>query len=404
MRRRRRQPQNALTPAFVRRAKAGRHCDGNGLYLDVQQSGSRSWIQRIVIRGRRREIGLGGFPVVPLDDARDEALKNRRLALAGRDPVAEKQRARSVPSFEEATRLVWEQHRRGWRNAKYTHDWLSGVSRLAFPRLGALSVADVNGADIVDVLKPVWHTHPTTAWRLRQRIGSVMEWAVAMGLRDDNPCDRIGPALGRQNHRQRHYRALHHGEVGGAVAAVNASEARPVVKLAFEFLVLTAARSGEVRGALWSEMDAANAVWTIPAERMKGNREHRVPLCPRALNLLAAARVLESWRPGEPDGTLVFPTARGGRMKDEALSKILRDLDIPAVPHGFRSSFRDWASEETNHPREVSEAALAHAVRNRTEAAYARSDLFDRRRKLMDEWGDYVARPRPAGPPPSGFR
>jgi integrase len=230
-----------------------------------------------------------------------------------------------------------------------------------------------------------------------------MEWAVAMGLRDDNPCTFIGPALGRQNHRQRHFPAVHHAEVGHAVAAVNASGARPVVKLAFEFLVLTAARSGEVRGARWSEMDAANRMWTIPAERMKGNREHRVPLCPRALNLLAAARVHESWRPGEPNGSLVFPGARG-RLKDEALSKILRDLEIPAVPHGFRSSFRDWAAEETDHPREVAEAALAHVVRNRTEAAYARSDLFDRRRKLMDEWGGYVARPRRASPSAAALR
>ena len=401
---RRRRPQNALTPAFVRRAGPGRHCDGNGLYLEVQESGSRSWIQRIVVRGRRREIGLGGFPVVPLQDAREEALKNRRLAREGLDPVAEKRRTRAVPTFEEAARLVWEQHRRGWRNAKYAHDWLAGVTRRAFPRLGGLSVADVTGADVVDVLKPVWHSHPTTAWRLRQRIGAVMEWAVAMGLRDDNPCQSIGSALGRQNHRQRHFPAVHHGEVAGAIAAVNASGARPVVKLAFEFLVLTAGRSGEVRGALWSEMDADNRVWTIPAERMKGNREHRVPLCPRAVNLLAAARVIESWRPGPAEGALVFPTPNGGRLKDEALSKVLRALEIPAVPHGFRSSFRDWAAEETDHPREVAEAALAHVVRNPTEAAYARSDLFERRRKLMDEWGWYVASPRPASRSASAFR
>ena len=400
MQSRRRRPRNALTPAFVRRARPGRHCDGNGLYLEVQQSGSRSWIQRIVVRGRRREIGLGGFPVVPLHDAREEALKNRRLAMAGLDPVAERRRERTIPTFEEAARLVWEQHRQGWRNAKYARDWLSGVTRLAFPSLGGLSVGTITSADVVDTLRPVWHTHPTTAWRLRQRIEAVMEWAIAMGLRNDNPCDRIGPALGRQNHRQRHFPAVHHAEVAGAVAAVNASTVRPVVKLAFEFLVLTAGRSGEVRGALWSEIDADNRVWTIPAERMKGNREHRVPLCPRALHLLGAARVVESWRPGPSDGALVFPTPRGGRLKDEALSKVLRELEIPAVPHGFRSSFRDWAAEETNHPREVVEAALAHAVRNRTEAAYARSDLFDRRRKLMEEWGGYIGR----GPAPAAGR
>ncbi len=390
---RRRRPQNALTPAFVRRAGPGRHGDGNGLYLDVQASGSRSWIQRIAVRGRRREIGLGGFPLVPLEEAREKALENRRLALAGVDPLVEKRRIRAIPTFEDAAKLVWEQHRQGWRNPKYARDWLSGVTRLAFPRLGGISVAEITSADVIDTLKPVWHTHPTTAWRLRQRISAVMEWALALEHRRDNPCDRIGPALGRQNHRQRHFRALHHAEVGAAVAAVNASPARPVVKLAFEFLVLTASRSGETRGALWTEIDAGNRVWTIPAGRMKAHREHRVPLCARAVQLLAAARVLDGWRAGAAGGALVFPGSRGGRLKDEALSQILRELEIPAVPHGFRSSFRDWAAEETNHPREVVEAALAHVVRDRTEAAYARSDLFERRRRLMEEWGSYVSGP-----------
>ena len=211
-----------------------------------------------------------------------------------------------------------------------------------------------------------------------------MEWAVAMEYRTHNPCGRIELVLGRQQHLVRHRPALPHRAVASAVEAVRGSRARPIVKLAFEFLVLTAARSGEVRGARWSELDVAAGVWTVPAARMKAKREHRVPLCPRAVEVLDAARGLG------PGGGLAFPTARGRQLKDMALSGLLRDLEIAAVPHGFRSSFRDWAAEETDHPREVVEAALAHVVRNPVEAAYARSDLFERRRRLMDDWAAYL--------------
>ena len=394
-----RHPRNALSTDFVREvAEAGRYCDGHGLYLDVQPSGSRSWVQRIVVRGRRREMGLGGFPLVSLDEARGKAFANRKVARAGGDPLVGRRGAGrggdarraggggGAPTFAEAAERVWRQMRPGWRNRKYGRDWLAGLARYAFPRIGRMPVSAVTSADLVEMLGPVWHSRPTTARRLRQRVGAVMEWAVAMEYRPDNPCERIGPVLGRQRHLVEHMRALPHGEVGGAVAAVRASRARPVVKLAFEFMVLTAARSGEARGAPWAEMDAAGGVWTVPAGRMKANREHRVPLCRRAAEILEAARALGD------GGPLVFPTARGRPLKDMALSGLLRDLGVAAVPHGFRSSFRDWASEETDHPREVVEAALAHVVRNPVEAAYARSDLFDRRRRLMDDWGAYLGR------------
>jgi len=218
----------------------------------------------------------------------------------------------------------------------------------------------------------------------------VLEWSIAMEYRTDNPCGRIGPVLGPQRNTVQHRRALPHREVTAAIAAVRASKATQAVKLAFEFLVLTAARSGEVRLATWDEMDAAGRVWTIPATRMKMNREHRVPLSGRALEVLDAARSLA-------DGhRLVFLNRLGNRIKDTFLSELLRNLDIAAVPHGFRSSFRDWAAEETDHPREVVEAALAHVVRNPVEAAYARSDLFERRRLLMDDWAAYIADTRAA--------
>ena len=376
---------NALSAAFVHTvAKPGRYCDGHGLYLDVQPSGSRSWVQRITIGGRRRELGLGGYPMVPLKDARAQAFANRQLARSGGDPLAEKRRSANVPTFAAAAEQVWAQQKPGWRNEKYTNDWLAGLKRVAFPRLGEKSVTEVKSPDVIDVLRPIWHSSPTTARRVRQRINTVMEWAVAMEYRADNPCERIGPVLGRQQENVQHMAALPHREVAAALEATRTSAARPVVRLAFEFLVLTAARSGEVRGAHWSEIDLTERSWTIPGQRMKTNREHRVPLCRRAVEILEAARTLGN------GGALVFPTTRGKQLKDMALSGLLKNLGIPAVPHGFRSSFRDWAGEETNHPHAVIEAALAHMVRNKVEAAYARSDLFERRRCLMDDWAVYL--------------
>ena len=375
-----RQPHHVLSTAFVRNvAQAGRYCDGDGLYLDVQPSGTRSWVQRLVIRGRRRELGLGGVPLVPLKDARAQALANRRLARAGGDPLAEKRRLKSMPTFAAAAEAVLAQMRRGWRNPKHGKDWLSSMERFAFPRLGKLPVSEVTSADVVETLRKVWHERPATARRVRQRISTVMEWAVALNYRDDNPCSRIGPVLGPQQDLVQHMLALPHRDVAATVEKVRASGAAPVVKLAFEFLVLTAARSGEARGARWDEIDTADHVWTVPATRTKAKREHRVPLSRRAEQVLEAARVRSNGNP------LVFPSVRAKRLNDMALSGLLKTLEVPAVPHGFRSTFRDWAAEETNHPREVVEAALAHVVQNKVEAAYARSDLFERRRRLMDD-------------------
>jgi len=338
------------------------------LYLDVQPTGTRSWVQRLVIRGRRRELGLGGFPLVPLKEARAAALANRRLARAGGDPLAEKRRLKSMPSFAAAAEAVLAQMRPGWRNPKHGKDWLSSMERFAFPRLGKLPVSEVTSADVVETLRTVWHERPATARRVRQRISTVMEYAVALNYRDDNPCSRIGPVLGPQQDLVQHMRALPHRDVAAVVEKVRASGAAPVVKLAFEFLVLTAARSGEVRGAEWAEIDTDEHVWTVPATRTKAKREHRVPLTRRAEAVLDAARTLSN------GNALVFPSPRGKRFNDMALSGLLRTLEVPAVPHGFRSTFRDWAAEETNHPREVVEAALAHVIQNKVEAAYARSD------------------------------
>ena len=381
-----RHPEHALSTAFVRNvSRAGRYCDGNGLYLEVKPSGTRSWIQRLVIRGRRRELGLGGFPLVSLKEARARALANRQVARTGGDPLAEKQRARGMPTFAEATERVWADKHRGWRNPQHARDWLSSLTRYVLPRIGRMPVCDVTSADVLATLRRIWHVRPETARRVRQRMSAVMDWAIAMQLRTDNPCDRVGTVLGPQQDLVQHMPAVHHTEVAAAVRTIWASGATPAVKLAFEFLVLTATRSGEVRGAEWAEIDLAAGVWTIPATRTKAKREHRVPLCRRSARILDAARALDHGR-----GPLVFPSRDGKPIGITRLPKLLQRHKIAAVPHGFRSSFRDWAAEETNHPREVIEAALAHAVTNQTEAAYARSDLFERRRRLMNEWATYL--------------
>ncbi|MCY4601088.1 MAG: integrase arm-type DNA-binding domain-containing protein [Acidobacteria bacterium] len=378
-------PDKRLTAGFVRSAGPGRYCDGQGLYLYVQSSGARSWVQRLVIHGRRHDIGLGSAQLVPLAEAREMALVNRKFARQGGDPLAEKRRMAAMPTFADAARRVLEQKRDGWREGRHAQSWWASLERYAFPRIGARPVCDVTGAEVLDVLTPIWHSKPPTARRGRERIRAVLEWAVARELRSDNPCDRIGSVLGPQRAAVEHMQALQHQDVAGAVAAVRASGGAEVVKLAFELLVLTVARWGEVRGAQWSEFDVAGRVWTVPAERMKANRAHRVPLCGRAMEILDAARLL-----GEGSGPLVFPGPRGAQLAEKGLRRLLQRLEIAAVPHGFRSTFRDWAAEETEHRREVIEAALAHVVRDKVEAAYARSDLFERRRRLMDDWSAYV--------------
>ena len=387
--RRGRHPDKALSAAFVRSAPPGRHADGNGLYLFVQPTGTRSWVQRLVIRGRRREMGLGAAGLVSLAEAREQALANRKLARSGGDPLSENRRAERVPTFAEAAGRVLEQKRGGWRGRWHAQNWWRSMERYVFPRIGERPVSEVNTADVLEILTPIWHVKAETARAVRQRVRSVLEWAIALDMRGDNPCDRVMPVLGPQSDIVTHRQALPHREVAAAIEKVRTSSSgQPAVKLAFEFLVLTAARSAEVRLATWDEIDVADRVWTISALRMKAKREHRVPLCGRALETVDAA-----WALGDSCG-LVFPMRSGRPIAASTLPKVLRYHEIAAVPHGFRSSFRDWAVEETDNPREVIEAALAHVVQNKVEAAYARSDLFERRRRLMDDWAEYLAADR----------
>jgi integrase len=390
-----RKPEKALTAQFVKSAREpGKYFDGHGLFLRVQPNGARQWVQRIVIRGKRCELGLGNPALVSLAEARDAALANRKLAQSGGDPIRAKRESDAVLSFEEAARKVHALHLPTWRNAKHGAQFLATLETYTFPRLGKLRVADVTTADVLAVLTPIWTQKPETAARVRQRIGMVMKWAVAQGWRQDNPAESIAQALPKRDQSLReHRKALTYPQVADCIAAVQASGAGLSTKLAFEFLVLTATRSGEARGALWSEIDLGNpaisansATWTIPASRMKAKREHRIPLSARAVAILRTAQALG-------DGTgLVFPGTKTGKaLSDMTLSKLVKELDFAADIHGFRTSFRMWTQERGNFPREVAEAALAHTIRDKAEAAYARSDVFDKRRKMMDAWAGYLS-------------
>ena len=268
-----------------------------------------------------------------------------------------------------------EQKQAGWRNRAHAREWILTFERYAFPRIGKMPVSEVTSADVLEILAPIWHTKADTARRLRQRIRAVLEWAVAMEFRIDNPCDRIDPVLGPQRDVVQHMRALPHREVAAAIQTARASTVPPAVRLAFEFLVLAAARWGEVRWAEWTEIDRDEGVWTVPARRTKSNREHRVPLCGRAVEILDEARSLV-----EGTSPYLFPNRLGKQLEEKQLRRMLGKHKIAAVPHGFRSSFRDWAAEETNHPREVIEAALAHVVQNRVEAAEVG--------RFVSDWGN----------------
>ena len=369
----------------------GRYGDGRGsgglsLRVKITARGhlAKSWGQRISVDGRPRNLGLGSWPHVSLAEAREKCVLN--LAARRRGELVTGRR-RTVPTFAEAVEKVIAVHRDGWKDGgRSEKQWRSSLRDYALPRLGTRPVDRIHTADVMAVLLPIWNEKRETARRVRRRISAVMRWAVAQGYREDNPAgDAIGAALPHNGVRRRHHRALPYAEVAGAIAKVRASGAYPATVLAFEFLVLTACRSGEVRGARWKEMDLAGREWRIPGARMKTGREHRVPLSGGAVAVLQEAQALA-------DGSgVVFPSARGGPLSSEAIAKLVREVKIGAVPHGFRSSFRDWAAECSDAPREVCELALAHVNTNSIEAAYRRTDLFERRRALMEQWATFLA-------------
>lgn len=388
-----------LSPIEVSRlVKPGHHAVGGvaGLTLYVNTAAGRSWVLRMTIGSKRRHMGLGGFPDVTLAQVRAKARAIREQASQGIDPIQERTAAmnllrasqESEKTFSQATTGYLETHGDSWKSAKHRAQWRSSLETYAFPVLSKLLVRDVALEHVLAVLEPIWRSKNETASRVRGRIESVLDWSAARGMRAvDNPArwkgllDKLLPAPGKVQSVQ-HHRALPIDEVPDFMDRLRGRNGNAA--LALEFAILTAALSGEVRGATWSEMDVEAQIWTIPASRMKAGREHRVPLS------LQALEILDLLPKGELS-ELVFPAPKGGAFSDMAFTALTRRMEIDAVPHGFRSSFRDWVGERTNYPGEIAEQALAHVLESKVEAAYRRGDALERRRLMMQEWGDFCS-------------
>lgn len=389
--------QLRLTAAKVRSAKCGkrpdgspvmkRYQDGNGLMLQVNPpsarypAGSRQWVQRIAIHGKRVDFGLGGYPLVTLKEARDQAFENRRIARQGGDPRV---KPVAVPTFAEAARTVHGQ--RAHHNKDRDRDrWLSEIARHVFPALADRPIDQITTGDVLRVFEAFWHSSPTVAKRVRQRVSLVFQWAIGHGFRKDDPADSIGAVLGKANHVVKHHEAVPHGEVAQAIATIRGSVRRMVtLKLVFEYMILTATRPNEAIGARWDEIDLEGRVWTIPASRMlKTKQDHRIPLSDRAIEILEQARPLS--RNG-----LVFPNRVGKVFDEKKLATTARELKLGGKPHGFRSSFRDWATEIGGVSWDVAEACLSHKVENSVSLSYDHSDRFGLRVPVMQAWADYL--------------
>lgn len=395
--------KGALAVSMIRRRGINFVGGVAGLGINVLKSGSRSWVLRCRIGGKRRDMGLGGYPDVTLADAKTAARAARALIAQGIDPIDRRQAARSklaadqasAISFRQAATQYIETHEGGWRNPKHTQQWHNTIETYANPTIGNLPVRDIEVAQILAVLEPIWKTKTETASRLRGRLESVLDWATARGFRTGpNPArwkgllDNLLPAPGKIAKKD-HHRALPYAELSKFMAALTKQDGMGA--RALEFTILTACRSGEVRGAKWDEFELETGVWTVPATRMKAGKEHRVPLSDAALSIVNVQKANAFCE-------YVFPSSQrarnseteGAPLSDMTLSAVLRRMKVDAVPHGFRSTFRDWCAEQTDYPRDVAEMALAHAIGNKVEAAYRRGDLFGKRKQMMQDWATYA--------------
>lgn len=377
-----------LSASAVKAAnKPGRMSDGDGLFLVVKAGGAKSWVCRVQKTGKRRDFGLGSAAKVSLAVARERAREIRSQMELGLDPLFERRKAEGIPTFREAAAKVLAAQKKSWRNAKHEGQWSATMETYAFPQIGDRRVHEITGPMIRDLLVPIWLTKPETARRVRQRVGAVLDWAYASGYRESEaPMRAITKGLPRQPKKDNHFAAMPYDKVAAFLTKLRQRES--FSRLALEFLILTAARSGEVRECSWGEIDLEAGLWTIPKERMKASREHVVPLTKPALKVLRRCAELR-----QTDCRLVFPgTGFRKPMSDMTMSKLMKIMGEPYTVHGFRSAFRDWASEETNHAGDIAEAALAHAIGNKTEAAYRRGNLLEKRRVMMADWADYVGR------------
>lgn len=400
----------ALTAVKVKNAKPGRHADGGGLQLLVKESGARSWVYRYMIAGKSRDLGLGpaaGTGAISLSDARDLADALRVKVKAGIDPLSERQQeaaealaaAQSAKvsgmTFKASAEAHIATNKTSWRNAKHRQQWENTLATYAYPVIGDLPVANIDTPHVLKILEPIWKEKTETASRLRGRIETVLDSAKARGFRQgENPArwrghlSQILPA--RKKLSRGHHKAMPYDAIPAFVAQL--AERNAVAALALEFCILTAARTGEVIGATWSEIDLEKAVWTVPAERMKAGKAHRVPLSPRAIEILAASQGLK--------GEHCFAGLNGEKLSGMAMAMLLRRMKQDVTVHGFRSAFRDWAAECTGHSHEVAEMALAHTIGNATERSYRRGDLFEKRRRLMGDWAVFCEGGTIADKPP----
>lgn len=362
-----------------------------GLYLRVASTGARNWILRTMVGKRRRDMGLGGYPEVPLAEARDRAREARRKVSEGVDPIEQRKAARvnlvQTPTFAECVKSTINAKRAEWKNAKHADQWRNTLESYANPVIGKMPVDQVDLPHIERILAPLWNTKTETASRLRARIEAVLDWAtVSRHRRGDNPArwkGNLDVLLAKPNkvRKVEHHAAMPVEAMHHFIADLRTRDG--MAARALEFLILTAVRSGEVRGATWDEIDMEARIWTIPGERMKAGKEHRVPLNARALEILKGL-------PRIAGCAYVFPSPTGKKLSDMTISAVMRRMKVDAVPHGFRSTFRDWASERTSYPPDVAEMALAHTIKNKTEAAYRRGDLFAKRAHMMQDWQKFI--------------
>jgi len=386
---------NRLAPVDLKNLnKRGYYADGGGLYFRVSEFGTKAWAFRFTQVGKTREMGLGSFPDVSLKEARERAAEARRQLRDGVDPINQRQEAKSAQVAARASALTFEQcavayiaaKEPEWKNAKHGAQWRSTLATYVYPVIGKILVRDVEQSHVLQILQPMWTTKTETASRLRGRIENVLDYAKARGYRQgDNPArwrghlDMLLATPGKVT-KVEHHAALQYAEIGGFMVELRGHSG--LGARALEFAILTAARSGEVRGATWAEVDLDAAVWTIPADRMKAGKEHRIPLSTEVIQLLRDLPRIEEYN-------LLFPNSKGTELSDMTLTAVLRRMKRQVTAHGFRSTFRDWAGETTAYPREVIEHALAHQLKDKAEAAYARGTLFDKRRRLMADWAKY---------------
>lgn len=390
----------ALTAIEIKRlTEPGLHPVGTvaGLRLMVKPSGARSWVLRTTVGSRRTDLGLGGYPTISLAQAIERARATLDQIRAGTDPAADRRakRTRVNWTFKATAEAYIKAHRAGWKSAKHADQWTASLTNHVYPLIGDKHVRDITKADVLAVVEPLWNTKNETATRVRNRMELVLSYAMQRELRPEglNPARWRGnldvalPAV-VQAAKVEHHAALAIDDMHAFMRQLRAAQGMGA--RALEFTILTAARSGEVRGATWAEIDLTMAVWTIPAARMKADRPHRIPLSDRALELLEALPRIEAT-------DLVFPGQALKSLSDMTLTAALRRMKVNATAHGMRSTFRDWAAERTSTPAEVAEMALAHAVGDATEAAYRRGDLFDKRRELMDLWAKFIETEPPSG-------